>query len=114
MVLLEWLLPIHEQNIAEERARIKLLSENIAGASTTKLFDDWEKRMRRFLRDHLVEIVAPDEVEQHVDYLRALTNGLTLSAIQHPASWPSEHLIETLKDAVARLGLEADTPVTRT
>lgn len=110
MILLEWLIPIDDEGRMQERARINLLAERILGAEMRFMFDTWEDRMRDFIREHLRDLVPDDELELRVDTLRVVTNGLTLSAIEHPERWPAERMLEVLRRLVADIGL---TPVAR-
>jgi AcrR family transcriptional regulator len=105
MILLEFLLPIDDEGWMEERARINLLAEQILGAETRFLFDRWEETVREWLRNHLRGMVPKRDLEMRVDALRVLTNGLTLSAIEHPERWPAEHVKRVLRLGVRDMGI---------
>ena len=105
MILLEWLVPIDDEGRMQERARINLLAEQILGGKTRHLFEAWETHIRDFLREHLRQIVPKRDLEMRVGALRALTNGLTLSAIEHPDRWPPEQVLAVLHQCAADMGL---------
>jgi len=106
-ILLQWLVPGNEQALTEERARINLLGEVGARARTQALFDAWDRSMRSLLRDHLKDLLAEDRVDEAVELLRALTNGISLSVVEHPDQWPKERQFAVLDQALGLLGLAA-------
>lgn len=105
--LLEWLLPLTPEDLVIERGRINLLADTNEPLSTRHLFDAWDRRMRGFMRQHVTELVEPERVEPTVDLLRTITNGLVLSVIERPDSWPPERLLAVLDDALGVIGLQA-------
>jgi AcrR family transcriptional regulator len=110
MLLLEWLLPLDEEDLIGERCRINLLADQLTGDEHQRIFDHWERLVRKLLREHVRELVPEDRVEQTVKSLRALTNGLALSAVEHPATWTRAQQLAVLNDVVSGLGLA---PVSR-
>jgi hypothetical protein len=54
---------------------------------------------------HLEELVAPDRVPAIVDVLRTLTNGITLSSVEHPDEWPPERQFTVIDDVLASYDL---------
>ncbi len=107
VLLLEWLVPFDENSLTSERARIALLAERLGGQETRDIFDSWERRMRKLIRDHLTGLVPAGELEMRVDMVRVLTNGLTLSTIEHPEIWTKERLRSVLLQGIADMGIDA-------
>lgn len=105
---LEWLLPLTEKGRREERTRINLLADQLAGREHRAQFDANERRIRRYLREHLSELVRDDEVERAVELLRVVVNGLVLSACEHPTKWPRRRQFAVVEVALAGLGIAAD------
>jgi AcrR family transcriptional regulator len=105
LILLEWLLPLSERGILEERTRVHLLAEGMLEGQIRHVFDVWEERIRDLIRDHLRGVVPNEELEMRVAFLRALTNGLILSAIEHPDRWPAAEMTSVLHQAVEDMGL---------
>ena len=46
--------------------------------------------MRTLIRDHLIGLVPADELDEHIDLLRVLTNGIVLASVEHRDDWPAE------------------------
>ena len=101
-VLLEWMLPRSEAGWNQERSRIVLLSDPETGPILALTMD---RRMRALIHDHLVGLVPADELEEHVDLLRVLTNGIVLASVEHREDWPAERQVSTLHSALRRLNL---------
>ncbi len=105
--VLAWLLPLTPEDLVIERGRVHLLGDATEPLSTRHLFDAWDARIRDFIRVHVVELVPAERVEPTVTLLRTITNGLVLSAIERPDSWPAERMLELLDDALAVIGVAA-------
>jgi AcrR family transcriptional regulator len=104
-LVMRWLVPADEQGLTEERGRINLNGEHDARVRTQHLFDTWDHHIREHLRRHLKGLVAPRQVEATIDLLRCITNGITLSAVEHPDEWPAERQFAVVDDALDRLDL---------
>lgn len=104
-VLLEWLIPLDEDGLVKERARINMLADQLLGAEHREIFDAWEDRIRSFLRAHVRELVPKGQIEPTVDLLRAMTNGVTLSAVEHPDTWTRERQLALIDRLTAALDL---------
>jgi AcrR family transcriptional regulator len=104
-VLLNWLVPQDDTGIQEERARIVLLGERILGAETEYVFKSWDGRMRDLIRRHLEGVVSPDALDLRVDVLRTMTNGLTLSILEHPDSWDTDRIHAVIDCVLSDMGL---------
>jgi AcrR family transcriptional regulator len=104
-VLLDWLVPQSEAELVEEQTRIILLSEGLLGAATEVVFSSWDGKMRELLRNHLRNLVPPEQLELRVDMLRSITNGLALSVLEHPNSWSEERIRAVLDGALGDMGI---------
>jgi AcrR family transcriptional regulator len=104
-LFLRWMVPTDEAGYIEERARINLIGEHAAPPRTRNLFETWDNHVRAHFRRHLEGLVAGPRVEPTTDLLRTITNGLTLSAIEHPDRWPPERQFAVIDDALESLGL---------
>jgi AcrR family transcriptional regulator len=111
--LLAWLLPVTEKTRREERARINLLADELAGHEHRAQFDANEKRIRRYLREHVSELVDGDEVERAVELLRVVINGIVLSACEHPTKWPRRRQLAVIELALVGLGITENQPLAR-
>jgi AcrR family transcriptional regulator len=107
MLLLESLVPLDDAGRMQERARINLLAGQIQGSELGRLAEVWETSVREAISNHLRAITRRLDTKQMVDVLRALTNGLALSAIEHPDRWPAEDMVATLRTVTESLGLSA-------
>ena len=58
------------------------------------------------LRDHLLPLLAEDEIPAAVDLLRCLANGITLSTVEHPDEWPPSRQEAVVDHALGALGLQ--------
>ena len=88
-----------------ERGRIGMIGEHDARVRTQHLFETWDRHVRDHLRRHVEALVPRRSVEATVDLLRSITNGITLSAVEHQAEWPEERQFAVIDDALDRLGL---------
>jgi AcrR family transcriptional regulator len=107
-ILLEWMLPLTTDDIAVEAGRIALISHRGEHVSIDHFFDVMEDRMRGLLRSHLSGLVPAESVEGAVSMLRAVVNGLVLSAVEHPELWPAPSQLAVVESALSSLGLSLD------
>jgi len=105
-ILLEWLVPLDEESLIEERARIGMLAERLFGAELNENFEFWETRARELIRSHLESIVPAEDLELRVDMVRAFTNGLTLSIVEHPELWPPDRVRTVIGQAMYDMKLD--------
>ncbi|MFG2966887.1 TetR/AcrR family transcriptional regulator [Streptomyces sp. NPDC048288] len=103
--LLRWMAPTEADDVTAEAGRIALVPHRGEHDSVTHFFDAMEERMRSLLRERLQGLVSDDELEPSVGYLRALTNGVTLSAVEHPDLWPQDRVEWVLERGLRGLGL---------
>lgn len=105
LVLLNWLVPQDELGVKEERARIVLLGERMLGDEIKVVLGSWDKKMRELIHAHLVDLVPADLVDLRVDVLRTMTNGLTLSILEHPDSWDTTRIRAVIHCVLGDMGL---------
>lgn len=103
--LLVWLVPTTNEGLAGERSRINLLSGQILGEENRATFETWDTTIRGFLRSHVQGLVRADDVERVVELLRVTTNGVVLSVVEHPDSWPTDRQLAVIDGVLALLGL---------
>jgi AcrR family transcriptional regulator len=104
--LLTWLLPLTERGRREERSRIALLADQLAGNEHRAQFEANERQVREFLRGHLAELVeGPAVLERSVELLRVTVNGIVLAACEQPGKWPRKRQLRVVELALAGLGI---------
>jgi AcrR family transcriptional regulator len=102
-LFMRWMVPADEEGYIEERARLSLIGEAGARVRTRAIVDIWDDHARAHFRRHLEELVPPERIESMTDLLRTITNGITLSAIEHPNKWPAKRQFAVIDDALAML-----------
>lgn len=111
-LFLHWLVPSTPEGLVAERGRINMIGEQDARVRTQHLFDTWDRHVRDHLRRHVEVLVPRRRLDGTIDLLRSITNGITLSAVEHPAEWPQKRQFAVIDDALDRLDL-APAPATR-
>ncbi len=106
-VVLNWLVPRTTEGVQEERTRIILLRDGLLDAGTRLLFESWDAKIRQLLRERIRPLVMADAVELRVDMLRSVTNGLTLSIMEHPHAWDIPRIEAVLGCALRDMGSAA-------
>lgn len=106
-----WMIPSSERGLMQERGRINLLGEPDAKLRTRHIFETWDKQARELFRRHLRNLVPNRELELKVDVLRTVTNGLTLSTVEHPDNWPLARQTAVIDEALTALGLHPASPI---
>lgn len=104
-ILLEWMLPLTDQDWVNESGRIQLLSQRGKDASFEEFADAMDARMRGLLRQHLEPLVPDGRVEAYVDLLRVTVNGIVLAAVEHHDDWPAKRQLAVLDDALTAFSL---------
>jgi AcrR family transcriptional regulator len=105
--VMEWLLPISPAEQGLERRRVLMSAEADADPHLRRYFSVMENKERAALSRHLVELVPNGEIERHLDVLRSFTNGIVLSAAEHPDNWPVERQVAALELLMDSLGLNS-------
>jgi AcrR family transcriptional regulator len=103
--LLQWMTPSTPEDVESEAGRIALIWHRAEHPSIEHFFDAMEKIMRDLLRERLRDLVPDDEVEDAAAFLRAMTNGLTLSSVEHPDLWPVDAVERALTRALRGIGV---------
>lgn len=111
--LLHWLIPVSETDLAGEVARIHLLAGQLLGDEHRALFEAWDRQMRGYLRTHLEDLVAEQDLERTVELLRVVTGGVVLSVVEHPDLWSAERKFAVIDDVLGLLGLKPSARVAR-
>ena len=104
-LLLEWMLPMGQENQLAERGRVLLVGQRNQTDGVQHFFDAHESKMRQLLRDHVTPLSPADRVEPIVEILRVLVNGVALSTVEHPGEWPDQRLTGLLDSILDTLGL---------
>ncbi|WP_405670806.1 TetR/AcrR family transcriptional regulator [Streptomyces canus] len=104
-ILLEWMLPLTDQEWVNESGRVQLLSQRGKDASFEEFANSTDARMRDLLRRHLEPLVPEDRVETYVDLLRVTVNGIVLAAVEHHDDWPAKRQLAVLEEALTAFGL---------
>jgi AcrR family transcriptional regulator len=108
-ILVQWMLPLTADDIETEAGRIALIPQRGEHAGIDHFFDAMETRMRDLLRSHLQDLLPEREIDAAVALLRATTNGVVLSAVEHPDRWPRESQLAVVDAVFASLGLGENT-----
>jgi AcrR family transcriptional regulator len=106
-LFMHWMVPADPEAYMEERARISLAGGHDGSVRTQGIFDAWQAGVRAQFVRHLDGLVPSSELDPVIDILRSITNGITLSVIEHPDDWPAERQWQVIDDALERLGLAA-------
>jgi AcrR family transcriptional regulator len=110
---LAWLIPIDERDREREAGRIAL--NGLRGEkSIDHFFDAIDRRMRELIAAHLGPLMDPSDIPQAVDFLRACTNGITLSTIEHPKLWTEARQMAVIDTAIRALGLDVENQLQKT
>ncbi|MBI2245743.1 MAG: TetR/AcrR family transcriptional regulator [Nocardioides sp.] len=104
---LQWMIPLDEDAVVEERARIILAAETRGrNPEIQQILDTWDREMRRAMRQRVAAVVDdPDDVAALTDMLRVFTNGVVLSVVEHPDEWPPDRQLAALDRFLTDLGL---------
>lgn len=106
--LLVWLMPVTPLGLMQERARINLLSSELLGEGHRTALEEWDVRIRSVLRNHLEELVPPDQVDRTVELLRVTISGVVLTVVEHPGLWPVERQLGILEHLMQLLSIPVD------
>lgn len=104
-LFLRWMVPYDEEALVEETARINLIGERDARLRTEHVFAAWDARARELIAERLDGLVEEDRMDATVDVLRSVTNGITLSVVEHPNEWPAERQFAVIDEVLNTFGL---------
>ena len=100
--LLQDMAPLDEETIRRERSRVALTSDR--DQKTAHAFaDSMEDLARARFADALRGRVPDDQLETAIAFCRALSNGVVLSAVEHPDYWTAERQRDVLALGMAAI-----------
>ncbi|MEW9548435.1 TetR/AcrR family transcriptional regulator [Nonomuraea sp. NPDC050783] len=103
--VLRGFLPDNEEALAQERARVALVSHRNVDPDVDEFFARIEPSMRDVIRSGIEGFVDPDELDAMVDLVRVWASGMVLSVIEHPEMWTPERQRQALRHFVRVLEL---------
>ena len=103
--LLRWMLPLDDDSLKAERGRVFLLSGRASELPVQEFVDSLEGRMINLLETRLRPLVSKKDVVPTALLLRAVTNGIVLSAVEHPDKWPPREQVKALERVLRGVGL---------
>lgn len=99
---IEYFLPLTEENLRIETARVAIASGRNVEPRVRDHLDRLDPAMRELIRLAIADFMAPDQLESMVDFIRLWTAGVVLTAVEHPDVWTKERQMHAL-DYVFRL-----------
>lgn len=103
--LLQWMLPLGPDDIERESGRVALIPMR-EDANIDHFFLVNEQRARELITRHLEPLLPANRIPAAVDYLRAMVNGIVLSAVEHPDVWTARRQLDVVE--MALLTIHAD------
>lgn len=103
--VVRYFLPIDEEAMAVERARVALVSHRNVEPAVARHLDRIEPGMRDLIKNAVQSLISPEELDATVDLIRLWTSGVVLSAIEHPELWTAERQIEAMRHFMRLLNL---------
>ncbi|RAK28774.1 TetR family transcriptional regulator [Actinoplanes lutulentus] len=104
-ILLEWMLPLDEEQVRAERGRVMLIGHAESDLNVGEFFVAMDRKMRELLRSHLTGLVDEEDVDETVEFLRVFTNGVVLSVAEHPTLWDTKRQQKLLQHTLELLGV---------
>ncbi|WP_256964976.1 TetR/AcrR family transcriptional regulator [Streptomyces griseiscabiei] len=101
----EWFLPVTEESLSQERARVALLTHQGAEPVIRQHLQRMEPAMRAVLVRGVEELVPAGELDGTVDMMRVWVSGMALSVVEHPEIWTPERQLAALERFVALLSI---------
>ncbi|MEV5827972.1 TetR/AcrR family transcriptional regulator [Spirillospora sp. NPDC052242] len=95
--VVRYFLPIDEEAMAIERARVALVSHRNVEPAIQQHLTLVEPGMRNLIRTAIQDFISPYQMEATIDLIRLWTSGVVLSAIEHPEMWTPERQTEALQ-----------------
>lgn len=102
---LEWFLPLDDEGLQLERARVALAVHRDLEPVIAAFFDRVEPDMRGALRTAIGPFVPSDDLEPVVDVLRVWTSGMTLATVEHPEIWTPDRQRAALSEFLRHVKL---------
>ncbi|MFF3501214.1 TetR/AcrR family transcriptional regulator [Streptomyces sp. NPDC003247] len=94
---IEYFLPLDEETMTIERARVALASHREVEPSVADHMEQIDPGMRALVRVALAEFIPSDELEETVDLIRLWTAGVVLTAIEHPDAWTRDRQLAAME-----------------
>ncbi|XVU27866.1 TetR/AcrR family transcriptional regulator [Actinoplanes sp. CA-054009] len=103
--VVRYFLPIDDEAMAVERARVALSSHRGAEPIIERHLSAIEPGMREVIETAIHDFIAPEQMDDTVDLIRLWTAGVVLSAIEHPEMWTPERQTRALRHFVKLINL---------
>lgn len=103
--VLKFFLPITDETMELERARVALTTHKNTVPAVADFFVRLEPGMRHVIEIALDGFIAPDDLEETIDLLRAWTSGVVLVSFEHPEIWTPERQLKALERFMSLLDL---------
>lgn len=107
--VLRYFLPIDDEAMAIERARVALVSQRNVEPAIERHLALVEPGMRDLVRTAIKDFIVPDQLNATVDLIRLWTSGVVLSAIEHPEMWTPGRQTEALEHFMNLIDLPVTT-----
>jgi AcrR family transcriptional regulator len=104
-LLLEWMLPLNAESQLAEQGRVFMVSQRATNEDIRHFYEAMDRKMRDLLREHLTPLVPSGQLDVTVDTLRVFVNGVVLSSVEHPGTWPAGRQRKLLSRLLNCLGL---------
>jgi AcrR family transcriptional regulator len=108
LAVMKWFLPLTEDDLRGERARLALVAHRNADPAARDFLDRLEGAMRDVLRSAVDGLVPFEDRDAVVDQMRVWGSGMVLSAIEHPEMWSADRQLAALGRFLDCLELSAD------
>lgn len=92
-----YFLPIDDDALAVERARVALASHREVEPSVAAYLDLIDPVMRELVRTGIQDFIGRHRLDATVDLIRLWTSGAVLSTIEHPDLWTTERQLDALR-----------------
>ncbi|MFI6523064.1 TetR/AcrR family transcriptional regulator [Spirillospora sp. NPDC050679] len=108
--VLRYFLPLDEESMAIERARVALASHRNVEPLIPQHLDLIESLMRDLVRTAIQDFIGRHRIDDTVDLIRLWTGGVVLSAIEHPETWTPERQTKALHHFMNLIDLPVAAP----
>ncbi|MFJ7213696.1 TetR/AcrR family transcriptional regulator [Amycolatopsis sp. NPDC098790] len=107
--VLRYFLPIDEESLGIERARVALVSHRTTAPAIERHLAILEPRMRNLITTAISDFISPDQIASTVDLIRVWTSGVVLSTVEHPEMWTPDRQDAALKHFMKLIDLPVTT-----
>ncbi|MEU2232215.1 TetR/AcrR family transcriptional regulator [Streptomyces vietnamensis] len=102
---IEYFLPLDEETMLIERARVALASHRDVEPAVAEHMEQIDPGMRALVRVAIAEFIPSDQLESTVDLIRLWTAGVVLTFIEHPETWTPERQLVALENFMKLMDL---------